>query len=75
MGQDRQYSDEEIKETLRALRSYKEKWESVEKNNLERDVLRRIDNMVQDKNYRELGFENQDNNELEKEVEDAFASR
>ena len=75
MGQDREYPDEEIKEALRTVRDYISTWEDTERKNLEKDVNRRIENVVQDKNYRELGFELQDQNELEKELEEMFAPK
>lgn len=42
MGQDREYTDDEIKFTLRTIRDYRDRWEQVEKENLEQDILLRI---------------------------------
>jgi len=35
MGQDREYSEDEIKMALRTCRDYRDRWEQVEKENLE----------------------------------------
>ncbi len=57
MGQDRPFSEEETKEVLRRVREYRDKWEMGQKQNLQRDVIRRIENAVFDRNYREMSYE------------------
>jgi hypothetical protein len=39
------------------VRDFRDKWEQVEKDNLERDVLKRIENMQNDKHFKEQGYE------------------
>ncbi len=42
MGQDRGFSEEEMKFALRAVREYREKWIGTECGNLEKDIGLRI---------------------------------
>jgi hypothetical protein len=42
MGQDREFTDEEKKLALRTIRAYRDRWEEVEKNNLQLDILKTI---------------------------------
>jgi len=74
MGQDREFTKEEKEFALREAQRYRDRWEQLEKENLEADVLRRVQNMAQDKEYKEL-YEQIDLNEIEKEIEDHLAPR
>lgn len=54
---------------LRTARDFKDRWEQVEKDNLQQDILRRIKNISLDKEYREQ-YEQVDAMTLEKQIED-----
>jgi hypothetical protein len=45
LGQDREFTDEEKKFALRTVRDYIGAWERVEKQNLEQDILCRIEDI------------------------------
>ena len=68
MGQDREYSDEERKLALRAVREYASTWADSERKNLESDVNLRIEQISKDREYREM-HEQIDVAELEKAIE------
>lgn len=53
MGQDREFTDDEIKFALRTVRQYRDKWEEIEKKNLESDILKRLKSIAFDKEYKE----------------------
>lgn len=74
MGQDREFSEEELKFALRTVRNYRDRWEQLERLNLEHDIIKRIDNMQKDKFYKEHQ-EMLDMQELERELEEAFIPR
>lgn len=67
LGQDREFTDGEIKFVLDTLKHFKESWESVEKKNLEADVKWKIDSTEYDHNYTDF-FQAQDATEIEKVV-------
>ena len=74
LGQDREFTDEERKFALRTVRDYKETWERVEKENLHQDVLRRIENIQTDKEYKE-NHEALDAQALEKQIDEALIAK
>lgn len=43
MGQDREFTEEEIQFALKTVKFYKEKWEEKEKINLENDINMRME--------------------------------
>jgi hypothetical protein len=53
LGQDREFTDDEKKLALRTVRDYRDRWEQVEKDNLQADILKRIKNLQFDKAYKE----------------------
>ena len=59
---------------LRTVRDYRDKWETVEKTNLEQDILRRIKSITADKEYKEH-YENFDHQEMEKQIEEAIVPK
>lgn len=69
MGQDREYTEEEIKFALRTVRDYRDRWEKVEQENLESDIQLRIKSLAFDKEYKE-NFELLDNQETERKIEE-----
>lgn len=60
MGQDREFNDADLKLALRTVRNYRDRWEQVEKDNLESDIMLRLLNIAADKEYKE-NFEAVDN--------------
>ena len=73
MGKDRKYSEEQKLFALRCVQMYRDRWEALEKENLESDVLAKLGRQEYDKVYKEH-YEAQDQGELEKIVEDAIAN-
>lgn len=71
MGQDKKYSEEQRLFALRTVQKFRDRWEVLERENLERDVSEKIDRADVDQayiaNYREL-----DASELDRIVEDAM---
>ncbi len=59
---------------MRTSRDYRDRWEQLERENLQRDVDKKISMMDVDKEYKEL-YDNLDNLHIEKEVEDALAPK
>lgn len=53
MGQDRKFTDKEIKYVLNCVNDYKKAWEAREVKNLEQDVIAKIDSIEYDKLYKE----------------------
>lgn len=53
MGQDRRYSEEEKLVALRTVQSFRDRWEVVEKTNLEGDVRKKLERAEYDKAYKE----------------------
>ena len=52
MGQDREYQEDQIKLALRTIRDYRDRWEQVEKDNLERDIIQKMKSSKQDREYK-----------------------
>lgn len=69
MGQDREFTETEKKMALRTVRDYRDRWEEVERENLQSDIVRRVKRIQFDKDYREH-YEQADAHALEKRVEE-----
>lgn len=74
MGQDRRYSDEEKLCALRTVQSFRDRWEVVEKSNLENDVKKKLERAEYDRAYKET-YELLDTTEVERIAEDEVANR
>ena len=53
LGQDREFSAEEVRHALDTIKNYSSEWERIEKENLRADIDRKMDNMEAEKLYRE----------------------
>ena len=73
MGKDRKYNEDQKLYALRTVQMFRDRWEALERENLENDVLAKLGRQEYDKVYKEL-YEAQDQSELEKIVEDAIAN-
>jgi hypothetical protein len=71
MGQDREFTEDEKLIALRTVRDYMGHWKDTEKENLEQDILKRLDSIPRDKEYKDH-FESQDLQELERKVEQSL---
>ena len=65
MGQDRKFSDDELRFALETVQFYKETWEKIENSNLLSDVQWKLRNHQYDKDYKEH-FAELDENEITK---------
>jgi len=72
MGQDREFTAEEIKCALDTVKKFRNEWERIENENLRRDIDRKLENMQSEHNYRETN-EALDNAEAEKRADEATA--
>lgn len=70
LGQDREFTDEQIKFALNTAKMYRDEWVRIEKENLKADIERKIDFLEYEKAYKER-FEAEDNTQLEKLSEEA----
>lgn len=71
MGQDREFTEEELKFALDTVQHFKECWEKSERKNLRADIQWKLDANDWDKDYKEF-FAEQDEMELSKLIEDAI---
>ena len=53
MGQDREFSEEQIKYALDTAKLYRDEWQRIEKENLREDIQRKMDNMDAERLYKE----------------------
>ena len=53
MGQDREFTEDEKLLALRTVRDYMEHWKDTEKENLEQDILKRLDSIPKDREYKD----------------------
>ena len=53
LGQDREFTQEEIRFALDTSKLYRDEWERIEKANLTLDIDRKLDNMDAERLYRE----------------------
>ena len=70
MGQDREFSPEEVRFALDTAKFYRDEWERIEKANLKKDIDRKMDNMEAERLYKEVN-EALDLAEAEKRAEEA----
>jgi len=70
LGQDREFTPEEIKYALDCTKQYRDEWENIEKANLDRDIERKLDNMEAEKIYRD-SYAALDDAEAEKRADDS----
>lgn len=70
MGQDREFTADEVKFALQTVKQYRDIWESREKENLKKDVLFKLTNSDFDKLYK-YHYEAQDQQEIEKIIEES----
>ena len=59
---------------LRTVRDYRDRWEQVERENLQSDIVRRVRRIQFDKDYREH-YEQTDAHALEKRVEEKLVPK
>ena len=71
MGQGRKFSDDEINYALKCVKHFRDTWKATEKNNLETDVLHKIECHDYDRMYKDH-FEVKDNAEIDKIVDEAI---
>jgi hypothetical protein len=74
MGQDREFTAEEIKFAQRTVREYAAQWEKVERKNLEQDVQLRLASIVHDQDYK-ANKELADTQELDKKIEESIVPK
>jgi hypothetical protein len=70
LGQDREFTQDEIKFAQRTVRDFAAQWEKIERANLEQDVQMRLATIIADLEYKKER-EVPDNQELEKKVEES----
>lgn len=73
MGQDRQFTNDEVKFVLDTVNHFKSIWEEVERKNLEKDVKWKMDANEYDTLYIEH-FKAQDETEMGKTIEEAIVN-
>ena len=54
LGQDREFTAAEIRYALDTVKLYRDEWERIEKENLRKDIVRKLDNMEAERLYREV---------------------
>ena len=74
LGQDREFTQDEIKLAQRTVRDFASQWEQIEKRNLEADVQMRIASIQADQEYKQQR-EAADNTELEKKLEESIVPK
>ena len=52
MGQDREFTEEEVRFALSTVKFYGDEWERIEKKNLKQDIDRKLDNMEAETLYK-----------------------
>lgn len=72
LGQDREFTPEQIQYALDTVKLYQDEWERIEKANLRKDIDRKLDNMDAEKAYKDH-YEAMDIQEAERRAEEAFA--
>ena len=74
MGQDREFTEDEKKFALRTVRDYRDRWEQVERDNLQSDIVRRVQRIKYDREYKEHR-EQVDAQALEKRIEEKLVPK
>ena len=70
LGQDREFTADETRFALDTAKFYRDEWERIEKENLTKDIQRKMDNMEAERVYKEVN-EGLDQAEAEKRAEEA----
>lgn len=71
MGQDKEFPQEKIDYAIKCIMHFRDSWERIEQENLKKDVLQKTGQLDYDRNYKDY-FEQQDQAELEKRIQDAI---
>ncbi len=74
LGQDREFTQEEMLFAQRTVRDFSKAWENIEHKNLEQDVYLRMASIEHDAEYKKAK-EPLDNTELEKKVEESIQQK
>ena len=72
MGQDREFTEEEMRFALNTVKFYGDEWERIEKKNLKQDIDRKLDNMEAENHYK-ANNEALDEAEMQKRAEETLA--
>ena len=72
MGQDREFTEEEVRFALDTVKFYGDEWERIEKKNLKHDIDRKLDNMEAENLYK-TSHEALDEAEMQKRAEETIA--
>lgn len=72
LGQDREFTPEQIRYALDTVKLYRNEWERIEKANLRKDIDRKLDNMDAERMYKEV-HEPMDIAEADKRAEEAVS--
>lgn len=72
MGQDREFTPDEVEYALKTVQFYRDEWERIEKENLQKDIDAKVGSMESDRIYKEVN-EALDTAEAEKRAEEATA--
>ena len=72
LGQDREFTAEQISFALDTVKLYRDEWERIETENLRKDIDRKLDNMEAERIYKE-SHEPMDIAEADKRAEEAVA--
>jgi hypothetical protein len=73
LGQDRKFTEEEKLYALRTVQKFRDRWEILERENLQSDVAKKLERAEYEKFYKDH-YETIDHTELERIVEDAIAN-
>lgn len=73
MGQDRKFSERQKVFALRAVQHFRDRWEEQEKDNLRSDIQAQVDRSEHKRIHKE-SREGQDQQELERKVEEATSA-
>ena len=72
LGQDREFTEKQIRCALDTVKQYRNEWERIETENLHRDIARKLDNMEAERLYKETN-EALDIAEMERRAEESTA--
>ena len=74
LGQDREFTADEVKFALQTAKTYREEWQRIENDNLKADIAKKMANSEAEKTYKETN-EALDIAEMEKRAEEATAQQ
>ena len=72
LGQDREFTEEQVQHALNTVRMYRDEWEKIENQNLKLDIEKKLEFQEYEKQYKEA-LEAQDLAQLDKLAEEATA--